>query len=66
MLFLDFVLQSPIVKHLIHNNLCMTTHTLLDRLIHKPVTVTLTDEQIDAISPGEMVLYKDEEDKIQS
>lgn len=44
----------------------MIIHTLIDRLIHKPVTIQLTQEQANAIQPWDMVLYKDEENKMQS
>lgn len=44
----------------------MITHTVLDRLIHKPVTIQLTEEQTQEINHGDMVLYKDDEWKTQT
>lgn len=44
----------------------MITHTVIDRLIHKPVTITLTQEQRDELHHGDMLIYKDEEWKPQS
>lgn len=44
----------------------MKNYTLIDRLIHKPVTVSLSRKQIDSLIHGDMVTYKDDEGKIQS
>lgn len=44
----------------------MAKHSILDRLIQKPVNVVLSDEQIAALIPGMMVVYKDDEWKTQS
>lgn len=44
----------------------MKDYTIIDRLIHKPVTVSLSQDQVASLTPGDMVTYKDDEEKIQS